>query len=105
MSCAVTDKTFEKEVLKASTSVLVDFWAEWCAPCKSLAPILDEIEKSGSLDIKIANLNVDDNPKIAKEYGIRGVPTLLLFKDGKEAAKQVGLIPKQKIIKWIEQHI
>src|SRR5262245_37757913 len=97
----VSDATFENEVLKATGPVVVDFWAEWCGPCKMIAPALDEI--SGTLDgkVKIVKLNVDENPKTAEKYGIMSIPTLMLFKNGQMASRQVGAAPKAKLEQWI----
>ena len=96
------DKDFERDVLKSSIPTLVDFWAEWCGPCKQIAPILEEIsiEKSGF--IKIYKLNIDDNPNIPQKYGVRGIPTLMFFKDGKLVDTKVGSLPKTSIIEWID---
>src|ERR1700752_328907 len=97
----VSDATFESEVLKASGPVVVDFWAEWCGPCKMIAPALDEL--SGAMDgkVKIVKLNVDENPGTAQKYGIMSIPTLMIFKDGQLASRQVGAAPKQKLEQWI----
>jgi thioredoxin 1 len=97
----VTDATFDKDVLKATGPVVVDFWAEWCGPCKMIAPALDEISKSLDGKVKILKLNVDENPRVAGEYGIMSIPTLMLFKDGQLASRQVGAVPKQKLEQWI----
>jgi thioredoxin 1 len=97
----VSDADFESEVLKASGAVVVDFWAEWCGPCRMIAPALEEI--SGSLDgkVKIVKLNVDENPQTASKYGVMSIPTLMLFKNGEMASRQVGAAPKQKLEQWI----
>jgi thioredoxin 1 len=97
----VSDSTFESEVLKATSPVVVDFWAEWCGPCRMIAPALEEI--SGSLDgkVKIVKMNVDENPQTAAKYGIQSIPTLMLFKDGQMASRQIGAAPKQKLEHWI----
>src|SRR5919199_6888154 len=97
----VSDTTFESEVLKATGPVVVDFWAEWCGPCRMIAPALEEI--SGALDgkVKIVKLNVDENPQTASKYGIMSIPTLMLFKDGQRASRQIGAAPKQKLEQWI----
>ena len=97
----VSDTTFESEVLKATGPVVVDFWAEWCGPCRMIAPALEEI--SGSLDgkVKIVKLNVDENPQVASKYGIQSIPTLMIFKDGQMASRQIGAAPKQKLEQWI----
>jgi thioredoxin 1 len=97
----VTDATFEKDVLKASGPVVVDFWAEWCGPCRMIAPALEEISNSLNGKVKIVKLNVDENPGIAAKYGIMSIPTLMLFKDGQLASRQIGAQPKQKLEQWI----
>jgi thioredoxin 1 len=97
----VSDTTFESEVLKAKGPVVVDFWAEWCGPCKAIAPALEEIAKSLGDKVKILKLNVDENPQTASKYGIQSIPTLMLFKDGAMASKQIGAAPKQKLQQWI----
>ena len=97
----VSDADFESEVLKASGAVVVDFWAEWCGPCRMIGPALEEI--AGSLDgkVKIVKLNVDENPHTASKYGVMSIPTLMLFKNGEMASRQVGAAPKQKLEQWI----
>ena len=97
----VSDSTFESEVLKATSPVVVDFWAEWCGPCRQIAPALEEI--AGSLDgkVKIVKLNVDENPQTAAKYGIQSIPTMMLFKNGQLASRQIGAAPKQKLEQWI----
>ena len=97
----VSDADFESEVLKATGAVVVDFWAEWCGPCRMIGPALEEI--SGSLDgkVKIVKLNVDENPQTASKYGVMSIPTLMLFKNGERASRQVGAAPKQKLEQWI----
>jgi thioredoxin 1 len=97
----VTDATFEKDVLKASGPVVVDFWAEWCPPCRAIAPALEEISKSLAGKVKIVKLNVDENPSTAAKYGIMSIPTLMLFKGGQLASRQIGGAPKQKLEQWI----
>ncbi len=101
----VSDATFDEEVLQSSDPVVVDFWAEWCGPCKMIAPALEEISDELSGQVKIAKLNVDENPKIAEKYGIRGIPTLLMFKGGVVAAQQVGAQPKGKLKAWITETV
>src|SRR5580704_2024383 len=97
----VTDATFDQAVLKASGPVVVDFWAEWCGPCRMISPALEEISNSLDGKVKIVKLNVDENPGIAAKYGIMSIPTLMLFKDGQLASRQVGAAPKQKLEQWI----
>ena len=98
---AVTDETFETEVLKATGPVLVDFWAEWCGPCKMIAPALEEIGAEFAGKVTVAKVNIDENPSSPNTYGVRGIPTLILFKDGKPAATQVGALPKSALKQWV----
>jgi thioredoxin 1 len=97
----VTDATFDQDVLKASEPVVVDFWAEWCGPCKMIAPALEEISKTLNGKVKIVKLNVDENPGTAAKFGIMSIPTLMLFKNGELTSRQVGAAPKQKLEQWI----
>ena len=97
----VSDSTFASEVLKATSPVVVDFWAEWCGPCRSIAPALEEIAGSLGDKVKIVKLNVDENPQTAAKYGIQSIPTLMIFKDGQEASRQIGAAPRQKLEQWI----
>jgi thioredoxin 1 len=97
----VTDANFDAEVLKATGPVVVDFWAEWCGPCKMIAPALEEIAGTMQGKVKIVKLNVDENPATASKYGIMSIPTLMVFKNGELAARQVGAAPKQKLEQWI----
>jgi thioredoxin 1 len=97
----VSDATFETEVLKASGPVVVDFWAEWCGPCRMIAPALDEIQNALGEKVKIVKLNVDENPGVASKYGIMSIPTLMIFKNGELASRQVGAAPKAKLEQWI----
>ncbi len=105
MSKPVSDSSFKSDVLDASGPVLVDFWAEWCGPCKQIAPALEEISAELDGKLTIAKVNVDENPQTPGQYGIRGIPTLMLFKDGKVAATKVGALPKNKLKEWIESVI
>lgn len=98
---AVTDDSFESDVLKASGPVVVDFWAEWCGPCKQIGPALEEIASEMGEQVKIAKVNIDDSPNAPSRYGVRGIPTLLLFKDGEVIDKKVGAAPKRDIESWI----
>ena len=101
----VTDETFEPEVLQSSTPVLVDYWAEWCGPCKMIAPILDEVSKDYDGKLRIAKMNVDENRDVPAKYGIRGIPTLMLFKDGQLAATKVGALSKAQLTAFIDSHL
>ena len=97
----VSDATFDSEVLKATEPVVVDFWAEWCGPCRMIAPALEEIAGTLNGKVKIVKLNVDENPQTAAKYGIQSIPTLMIFKDGQMASRQIGAAPKQKLEQWI----
>jgi thioredoxin 1 len=101
----VTDADFEDEVLKASGPVVVDFWAEWCGPCRMIAPALEEIQGAMGDKVKIVKLNVDENPAIAQKYGIMSIPTLMIFKNGELASRQVGAAPKAKLEQWISSAV
>ena len=101
----VTDDNFETEVLNSSNPVLVDYWAEWCGPCKMIAPILDEIASEYNGKIKVAKLNIDDNPQTPPRYGIRGIPTLMLFKNGNVEATKVGALSKSQLTAFIDSNI
>ncbi|MCW8874479.1 MAG: thioredoxin TrxA [Gammaproteobacteria bacterium] len=101
----VTDDNFEQEVLGSSEPVLVDYWAEWCGPCKMIAPILSEIADEYQGKIKIAKLNIDDNPQTPPKYGIRGIPTLMLFKGGNVEATKVGALSKSQLTAFIDSNL
>jgi thioredoxin 1 len=100
-----SDATFEADVLKSDLPVLLDFWAEWCSPCKAIAPILDQLAAEYGGRVRIAKLNIDDNRSTPLKYGVRGIPTLILFKDGAPQAQQVGLVPKAKLAALLDQHL
>ena len=101
----VSDDQFEEQVLKSSEPVLVDFWAEWCGPCKSIAPILDELATSYAGKLKIAKINIDHNQKTPRNYNVRGIPTLMIFKDGKVQATQIGAVGKKQLTQLIDAAI
>jgi thioredoxin 1 len=101
----VTDESFKTDVIGASVPVVVDFWAEWCGPCRMIGPSLEEIAKELDGKIVIAKVNVDENPGISSEFGIRSIPTLMLFKDGKLSAQKVGAAPKGELKRWISEAI
>ena len=101
----VTDENFETEILKADKPTLVDFWAEWCGPCKQVAPILDEISGEMNDQVVIVKHNIDQQPNIPTKYGIRGIPTMLIFKGGELKATKVGVTTKSNIVSWIKENI
>ena len=101
----VTDESFEQDVLGCDSPVLVDYWAEWCGPCKAIAPILDEIAAEYDGKLRIAKLNIDDNPGTPPKYGIRGIPTLMLFKGGNVEATKVGTVSKSQLAAFIDSNI
>jgi thioredoxin 1 len=101
----VTDDSFDSEVLQSSSPVLVDYWAEWCGPCKMIAPVLDEIAEEYEGRVKLAKLNIDDNPNTPPRYGIRGIPTLMLFKDGEVEATKVGAVSKSQLTAFIDSNL
>ena len=102
---AVTDQNFETEVLKSEKPTVVDFWAEWCNPCKQLSPVLEEISEELKNDVVIAKHNIDNEPNTPVKYGIRGIPTMLLFKNGELKATKVGASTKSNIVSWIKENI
>jgi len=101
----ITDDTFNSEVLQAEQPVLVDFWAEWCGPCKMIAPVLEQIADSYEGKLKICKLNIDDNPDSAPKYGVRGIPTLMLFKDGEVEDTKVGALSKNQLTEFVEANV
>ena len=102
---AVTDATFEQEVLKSTVPVVVDFWAEWCGPCRMLTPILEELSSEITDKAVIVKVNIDQNPQIASQLGVRSIPTMILFKSGQAISNMVGVNPKPKIKSWVESNI
>ncbi len=101
----VTDDSFDADVLKSGQPVLVDFWAEWCGPCRMIAPILEQVASENTGKLKVVKLNVDENPKTPAQFAIRGIPTLILFKDGKPAATQVGAVHKAQLAAFVTPHL
>ena len=99
----LTDDSFETDVLKAEGLVLVDYWAEWCGPCKQIGPSLEEIASEMEGSLTVTKINIDENPTTPSSYGVRGIPTLMLFKDGEIRATKVGALPKNKIVEWINE--
>ena len=99
----VTDSSFETDVLKSSGPVLVDFWAEWCGPCKQIAPALEQISDELQGQVTVAKLDIEESPTTPSRYGVRGIPTMMLFKDGQMASMKVGAMPKQKILEWLKE--
>lgn len=102
---AVTDADFENEVLNSDTPVLVDFWAEWCPPCKAIAPTLEELSNEMSGKVKIAKVNIEENPQIPTKYGVRSIPTLIVFKGGEMVTQNVGALSKPDLEKWLNDNI
>jgi thioredoxin 1 len=105
MPIKVTDSSFQKDVLEAGKPVVVDFWAEWCGPCRMIAPALEELSTEFGEKLTIAKINIDENPQVPMKYGVRGIPTLMVFNNGQVAATKVGALPKTKIKEWIEASI
>ena len=101
----VSDEGFDADVVKAEGPVLVDFWAEWCGPCKQVGPILEELASDFGGRITVAKVNVDDNPNTPLKYGVRGIPTLMIFKGGAVAAAKIGALPKGQIYAWVESNL
>src|SRR6476660_8202625 len=101
MTVKATDVSFEQEVLKSDTPILVDFWAEWCGPCRMIGPSLEDISNEMAGKVKVVKLNVDENPQTAEKFGVRSIPTLMIFKDGKLAAQKVGAASKGDLTRWI----
>ncbi|AFC69147.1 thioredoxin [Rickettsia amblyommatis] len=105
MANNVTDSSFKKEVVESDLPVLVDFWAEWCGPCKMLTPIIDEISKELQGKVKVFKMNIDENPNTPSEYGIRSIPTIMLFKNGEQKDTKIGLQQKNSLLDWINKSI
>jgi thioredoxin 1 len=104
-SVKVTDQSFEADVLKSSEPVVVDFWAEWCGPCRMIGPALEEISNEMQGKVKIAKVNIDENPQIAAQYGIRSIPTMFVFKNGEKVDQKVGAAPKGDLSRWIQKNV
>ena len=99
---AVSDGSFDELVLRSTEPVLVDFWAEWCGPCKMIAPFLDELATEMAGKVTVAQVHIDENPQKPRKYGVRGIPTMMLFKGGQVAATKIGALPKSKLYEWVE---
>ena len=99
---AVSDGSFDNVVLRATEPVLVDFWAEWCGPCKMIAPFLDDLATDMEGRVTVAKVNIDENPQIPRKYGVRGIPTMILFKGGQVAATKIGALPKSQLYSWVD---
>ena len=105
MSIQVTEQTFDEEVLATDKPVLVDFWAEWCGPCRTVGPIVEQLAQDNADKLKVAKINVDESPQLAAKYGVRSIPTLMLFKDGDVKDVAVGSLPAGKLQSFVDQHI
>jgi thioredoxin 1 len=105
MTINVTDDSFEIDVLKSEGPVLVDFWAEWCGPCKQIAPALEDLSNDMGDRIRVVKVNIDENPMTPSKYGVRGIPTMMMFKGGEVSAMKVGALPKSKLYEWVEQSL
>ena len=101
MTTHLTDDEFEATIANSSKPILVDFWADWCGPCKQLGPILDDLSKEMGEQVTIAKVNIDQNPEAPQRFGVRGIPTMILFKDGKPVATKVGSLPKSQLVEWL----
>ena len=102
ITAKISDESFESDVLKAGEPVLVDFWAEWCGPCKQIAPALEDLARDMAGKVKVAKINIDENPATPTKYGVRGIPTLMLFKNGQVAATKIGSLPKSKLYEGVQ---
>ena len=105
MALDVTEATFDTEVLQSEKPVIVDFWAEWCGPCHAVAPVLEKIAEERPDEVKLVKVNIDENPDIPSRYGVRGIPTMLLFKGGQPVAQKVGAAPRSQIQQWLESNL